>query len=262
MLIKKICIFTLSLFLMYSIDAIGAYNEDIEWINDGGQILITRAQYTQMTFNDPMCIRGQRHCRLFFTSFYAGAPSSPTEGITISDSRTLTDTQYAADLAGFSGRKLPLPADQGLCIWMYSTSPGSVAYTRWNCDENGGIPPVTPVKPTCSILSPVTIDFKVLNASAVDGSVKSSNLNILCDGDTTVLVRILGTSPTSEISLREDGSLVAEVLVRNTLGNTGRPEVASANSFLMVPINARLKANGVLAGGPFKGSAIISVDIM
>ncbi|HHR5551453.1 TPA: hypothetical protein ACS614_001537 [Klebsiella aerogenes] len=264
MLIKKLCIFTLSLFLMYSVDAgaIGG-SERIDWYNDAGQIFISKAQYDAPTFNEPMCMGTKvKNCRLFFTSFSVGAPGSPLEGVTILDSASMTDTQYASALAGFSGRKLALPAEGGLCIWMYFKSQGREGFERWNCDPTEGISPIEPVKPTCSILSPVTIDFKEVNASAVNGSIKNSSLNILCNGNATLHVSIRGTSPNSEVNLRTDGSIIAEVLVRNSSGNVGRTEVASANSILMVPINARLKANGTLSGGPFKGSAIINVDIM
>ncbi|XQN44753.1 adhesin, partial [Serratia fonticola] len=62
--------------------------------------------------------------------------------------------------------------------------------------------------------------------------------------------------------LRTDGSLTADVLVRDQPANVGTLEKIAANQTMAVPISSVLKVNGNLAGGAFRGSAVINVDIL
>lgn len=248
-------------FLVGSMDTF-AVIENIEWHNEGGQIFIERASYEQNTFDMPMC-NGTRikTCRLFFVPFTVGAPS-PTAGVTIISSPNVTDTQYAAALTAFSGQTLPFSAESGLCIWLYQDAKGMTGVERKNCGPNG-IPPTEPVRPSCTVLGgPVTIDFKELQISEVAGKSQSANLNVLCDANASIKVTILGYTSSTGIKLRDDGSLSADVTLRNTAGDVGITEVMSANTLKSIPVTAVLKTNGTLAGGAFSGSAIINIDVL
>ncbi|WP_419792989.1 hypothetical protein ACN09C_05040 [Serratia fonticola] len=78
----------------------------------------------------------------------------------------------------------------------------------------------------------------------------------------TIKVTVSGLSTSTGIMLRSDGSLTADVLVRDQLANVGSLEKMTANLSVAVPISSVLKVNGELAGGAFRGSAIINMDIL
>lgn len=239
--------------------------ESIEWHNQNGQIFIDKSIYTQATFNMQMCNMPKlKDCRLFFASYTAGAPAVGS-GITIASGKSLTDAQYAAALATFTGKLLALPADNGLCIWIYTQGSGSnSSLNRQNCGPSGaGIQPIEPVVPSCSALGgPVEIAYGEIQAKDVAGLKKSNNLMLTCDASVSVKVSIIGYTPTTGIKLRTDGSLSAIVTVRDQPGNTGSIEKVAAKQVTMVPITSELKTNGNLTGGSFRGSAIINIDIL
>lgn len=237
--------------------------EKIEWHNQDGQIFIEKASYPGATFNTPMCsMQGLRECRLFFISYSAGFPVA-CNGITIASATKLTDTQYVAELAKFSGQLLALPADGGLCIWLYQRGSGSnYSMDRYNCEMNGGIPPTEPVIPKCSAIGgPVEIDYGDIQANDAPGMKLTEYLSMMCDADATVKVSISGYTDASGLKLRTDGSLTADISVRDKPGNTGSVELMNANQIVNVPISSLLKVNGELAGGAFRGSAVIHMDI-
>lgn len=65
----------------------------------------------------------------------------------------------------------------------------------------------------------------------------------------TIKVTVSGLSTSTGIMLRSDGSLTADVLVRDQLANVGSLEKMTANLSVAVPISSVLKVNGELAGG-------------
>lgn len=247
--------------LLLSAPALAA-REEILWQNQNGQVLIEKATYTQATFNMPMCMMsGLRECRLFFVSYAVGAPAVGS-GVTIASGTKLTDAQYAAALPTFNGKLLALPADQGLCIWKYEKGSGSnVSMDRYNCDS-GGILPSEPVLPKCSAIGgPVEINYGDIQAKDVPGLKKTSNLTLWCDTNVTVKVSLLGYTASSGIKLRTDGSLVADVSIRDQPANIGSLEWVSASQPVFVPISSILKVSGDLVGGEFSGSATINMEI-
>ncbi|CAI1579804.1 MrpH family fimbial adhesin [Serratia fonticola] len=264
-LLKKNAVIIGLLLLFLSHPVASAMREDIVWSNQNGQILIEKATYKQATFNMAMCSTVPRltECRLFFTSASVGAPVAGS-GVTIASGVSLTDTQYAAALATFSGKLLALPAEQGLCIWRYERdrSGANVLMHKYNC-ESGGILPSQPVVPKCSAIGgPVEIAYGDIQASAAPGLKKTADLLVRCDANVTIKVTVSGLSTSTGIRLRSDGSLTADVLVRDQLANIGSLEKMTANLSVAVPISSVLKVNGELAGGAFRGSAIINMDIL
>ena len=91
------------------------------------------------------------------------------------------------------------------------------------------------------------------------GIEKSSNLFINCTSSATVRVNAIGYVASTDIKLRTDGSLAADVLVREQAGNVGSLEKIAANQIVAAPISSVLKVNGNLA---CCGSAVINVDIL
>jgi hypothetical protein len=237
--------------------------ESIEWHNQNGQIFIDKSTYTQATFNMQMCsMQKLKECRLFFASYTAGAPAVGS-GITIASGKSLTDTQYAAALATFTGKLLALSADNGLCIWLYAKGTDE-SLNRQNCGPSGmGIQPIEPVLPSCSAIGgPVEIAYGEIQAKDVPNIKKSNNLMLSCDASVSVKVSINGYTPTTGIKLRTDDSLTAIITIRDQPGNIGSVEKVVAKQVTIVPITSELKTNGNLAGGSFRGSAIISIDIL
>ncbi|MGF6192858.1 hypothetical protein [Serratia sp. 2723] len=265
-LLKKnaVIIGLLLLFLSHPAFALGE-NEDVVWSNQNGQILIEKASYKQATFNHGMCsVPRLKECRLFFASYTQGSPPVGS-GTTIVTGAQVTDTQYAAALNSFSGRLLTLPADKGLCIWKYEADRGgNTALTRQNCGPGGtGIVPSVPVIPKCSAIGgPVEIAYGDIEADAAPGLKKTENLLVRCDADVTIKVTVSGLSTATGIRLRTDGSLTADLFVRDQPANVGSLERMTANLSVAVPISSVLKVNGELAGGVFHGSAIINMDIL
>lgn len=239
--------------------------ESIEWHNQNGQIFIDKATYAQATFNVPMCTMQKiKECRLFFASYTFGAPAVGS-GITIASGKSVTDIQYASALTNYTGKLLALPADAGLCIWLYEKGSGSnESMNRQNCGPNGsGIKPIEPVIPSClAIGGPVEIAYGEIQAKDVPSLKKSNSLMLTCDASVSVKVSINGYTPTAGIKLRTDSSLTAIVTVRDQPGNIGSIEKVVAKQVTMVPIASELKTNGNLAGGDFRGSAIINIDIL
>ncbi|WMT15669.1 MrpH family fimbial adhesin [Serratia fonticola] len=126
-----------------------------------------------------------------------------------------------------------------------------------------GWKPQPPPGPSCSLVgSSVDIIYGDIQASSVPGLKKSSDLYVKCTSSATVKVTLIGYTASTGVKLRTDGSLVAEVFVRDQPANVGSLEKISANQTIGVPISSVLKVNGNLAGGAFRGSAVINVDIL
>ncbi|NCG54771.1 hypothetical protein [Serratia fonticola] len=125
-----------------------------------------------------------------------------------------------------------------------------------------GWKPQPPPGPACSLVgSSVDISYGDIQAKSVPGLKKSSDLYVRCTSSATVKVTLVGYT-SSGIKLRTDGSLAADVLVRDQPANIGSLEKIAANQTIAVPISSVLKVNGNLAGGAFRGSAVINVDIL
>lgn len=125
-----------------------------------------------------------------------------------------------------------------------------------------GWQPQPPPGPACSLIgSSVDISYGDIQADSVPGLKKSSDLYVKCTASATVKVTVIGYT-SSGIKLRTDGSLTADVLVRDQPANVGTLEKIAANQTMAVPISSVLKVNGNLAGGAFRGSAVINVDIL
>ncbi|MFV8908398.1 hypothetical protein ABQ333_24540 [Serratia fonticola] len=267
-LLKKNAVIIGLLLLFLSHPVASAIREEIVWSNQNGQILIEKATYKQATFNMAMCSTVPRltECRMFFAPSNGNGQPAAGSGITIASSPSLTDTQYAAALATFNGKLLALPADRGLCIWRYERdrSGANVIMEGYNCGSGGtGILPSVPVVPKCSAIGgPVEIAYGDIQASAAPGLKKTADLLVRCDANVTIKVTVSGLSTSTGIMLRSDGSLTADVLVRDQLANVGSLEKMTANLSVAVPISSVLKVNGELAGGAFRGSAIINMDIL
>ncbi len=122
--------------------------------------------------------------------------------------------------------------------------------------------PQPPPGPACSLVgTSVDISYGDIQAASVPGLKKSSDLYVKCTASATVKVTLVGYT-SSGIKLRTDGSLTADVLVRDQPANIGSLEKIAANQTMAVPISSVLKVNGTLAGGAFRGSAVINVDIL
>lgn len=122
--------------------------------------------------------------------------------------------------------------------------------------------PQPPPGPACSLVgTSVDISYGDIQADSVPGLKKTSDLYVKCTASATVKVTLVGYT-SSGIKLRTDGSLAADVLVRDQPANVGSLEKIAANQTIAVPISSVLKVNGNLAGGAFRGSAVINVDIL
>lgn len=144
------------------------------------------------------------------------------------------------------------PADGNLNISLeYSSGTGN------------GWKPQPPPGPACSLIgSSVDISYGDIQANSVPGLKKSSDLYVRCTSSAIVKVTVIGYMASTGIKLRTDGSLVADVFVREQAGDVGSLERIDANQTMVVPISSVLKVNGNLAGGAFRGSAVINVDIL
>lgn len=124
-----------------------------------------------------------------------------------------------------------------------------------------GWKPQPPPGPACSLVgTAVDISYGDIKAASVPGLKKSSDLYVKCTASATVKVTLIGYT-SSGIKLRADGSLTADVLVRDQPANLGSLEKIAANQTMNIPISSVLKVNGNLAGGAFSGSAVINVEI-
>ncbi|MEX2976510.1 hypothetical protein AB4J97_06165 [Serratia fonticola] len=131
-----------------------------------------------------------------------------------------------------------------------------------NSGTGDGWKPQPPPGPACSLVgTSVDISYGDIQANSVPGLKKSSDLYVKCTASATVKVTLVGYT-SSGIKLRTDGSLTADVLVRDQPANVGTLEKIAANQTMAVPISSVLKVNGNLAGGAFRGSAVINVDIL
>ena len=136
----------------------------------------------------------------------------------------------------------------------------SLAHTS---GTGNGWQPQPPPSPACSLIgTSVDISYGDIQADSVPGLKKSSDLYISCTSSATVKVTVSGYTTSTGIKLRMDGSLAADVFVRDQPANVGTLENITANQTMAVPISSVLKVNGNLAGGAFRGSAVINVDIL
>ena len=140
--------------------------------------------------------------------------------------------------------------------------PGLNVSLEHSTGTGNGWKPQPPPGPSCSLLgNSVDISYGDVESTPAQGLEKSSTLSIRCTSDATVKVSLRGFSTSTGIRLRADGSLAAELFVRDKAGSDGTTETLIANVWKEVPISSVLKVNGNLAGGAFSGSAIINVDI-
>lgn len=132
-----------------------------------------------------------------------------------------------------------------------------------NSGTGDGWKPQPPPGPACSLIgTSVDISYGDIQAASVPGLKKSSDLYVKCTASATVKVTVIGYTTTTGIKLRMDGSLAADLFVRDQPANVGTLENIAANQTMAVPIASVLKVNGNLAGGAFRGSAVINVDIL
>jgi hypothetical protein len=71
---------------------------------------------------------------------------------------------------------------------------------------------------------------------------------LLCTSRATVKVTVIGYTAFSGIKLRTDGSLVADVFVRDQPANIGSLATIGVNQTMAVTLSSVLKVNGNLAG--------------
>ncbi|TQI78941.1 hypothetical protein FHU10_1013 [Serratia fonticola] len=136
----------------------------------------------------------------------------------------------------------------------------SLEYQRGTGD---GWKPQPPPGPACSLLnSSVDINYGDIQANSVPGLKKSAYLYVSCTSSATIRVTVIGYTASTGIKLRTDGSLTADVFVRDQPANIGSLERIGANQMMAIPISSALKVNGNLAGGAFRGSAVINMDIL
>ncbi|HGM5492524.1 TPA: hypothetical protein ACKP1B_004223 [Serratia fonticola] len=133
---------------------------------------------------------------------------------------------------------------------------------EYQSGTGNGWKPQPPPGPACSLVgSSVNISYGDLKLSEVAGYKKSAPLYVNCNAKQTVKVTLIGYLDSSGIKLRPDGSLTAKVLIREQAGNVGSVENVPAMQTITVPITSELKVNGNLAGGDFRGSSVINMEI-
>jgi hypothetical protein len=150
------------------------------------------------------------------------------------------------------GKELtPAPCSSGVCI-----------SGEWNAGNStgDGWKPQPPPKPSCSANN-VTIDYRTLSYSAVQGAKASSFLYITCTDAAVVKVSTSGYIPSTGLKLNSDGSLLADLFINDVAGPSGTLVNVYGGAVAQVPVSSVLKVNGTLTGGDFNGSAVITVEV-
>ena len=115
------------------------------------------------------------------------------------------------------------------------------------------LPPVR-----CTIGGNNMIDHKTLSDNALDGAQASTQLDIKCAGDASVVVTATRTNSWG-VMLRNNDSLYSEVKINGEDATAGINMAITSNLSAPLTITSTLKTRGVVAPGPFSGSTVVTV---
>lgn len=118
--------------------------------------------------------------------------------------------------------------------------------------------PVAPAPVRCDIGGKNTIDHKTLSDNALDGAQASTQLDIKCAGNASVVVKATRTNSWG-VMLRNNGSLYTEVKINGKDATNGINMAITSNLSAPLIITSTLKTRGVVAPGPFSGSTVVTV---
>lgn len=116
------------------------------------------------------------------------------------------------------------------------------------------VPP--PVK--CTISGSDTIDHRTLSDNALEGAQASTQLDIKCAGNASVVVKATRTNSWG-VRLRNNDSLYAEVKINGKDATNGINMAITSNLSAPLTITSTLKVRGVVAPGPFSGATVVTV---
>lgn len=140
------------------------------------------------------------------------------------------------------------------CVALYAgTNAASGAHLISSCTLVGQ----APVK--CDINGNTTIDHKTLVEDKLDGAQTSTQLNLKCTGETSVVVKADRTNSYG-VRLRSNDSLYSEVKVNGKDATGGITVPVTNNVSTPLTITSTLKTRGSVAPGPFSGSTVITVS--
>ena len=118
--------------------------------------------------------------------------------------------------------------------------------------------PVVPAPVRCNVGGNNTIDHKTLSDNALDGAQASTQLDINCAGNASVVVKATRTNSWG-VMLRDNDSLYAEVKINGKDATNGINMEITSNLSAPLTITSTLKTRGVVAPGPFSGSTVVTV---
>ncbi|MNO57633.1 hypothetical protein D3C76_481740 [compost metagenome] len=122
--------------------------------------------------------------------------------------------------------------------------------------------PCTPVMaPTlqCQLTGDTTINHKNLSDNEVNGAKASTQLNLQCQGPSSVTVSTSRTDY-SGVKLRSDGSLYSKITINGMDAYRGIDVQVSKGQIAKLNITSTLSTRGTVAPGEFSGSTVISIS--
>lgn len=154
-----------------------------------------------------------------------------------------------------------------LCIGSYvdekSPAGENMRYVKFGGVCSSAPVPPTPSKITCSIEGNNAISYGEVSTDNILGLKKDITLNLLCDGDATVLFTIGDTSgATNKIYLRKDDSIFTQI-TDNSFDSTKEKVsyTVKANASQSINIESTLGYTDKVSTGDFNGNTVAVVSI-
>lgn len=173
----------------------------------------------------------------------------------------LKDLNNAGFQAPYQGSILVpngVPVDRKVCI--------SYMHTRTGPTIGGGFGPMgscvvaQPRPPRCEVQGDLNIDHKMLSEDQLQGAMASTQLSLLCQQTSNIIVSIGRPDPLG-VSLRSDGSLYSILTVNGKNAENGIVIPVSKNQTTPFTVSSMLNAIGRVTPGPFNGSTTITISL-
>ncbi|CAI2526435.1 MrpH family fimbial adhesin [Serratia ficaria] len=282
----------LMLSLFYSFHANSDVDVNVKWLRETETIYALSISPRGQVFNPfnedgrgLTCIRVSEGCSVTWElrindSYYKTCPTtiSVPYGTTIEklmpqiNSRMMVPCTFPAyDFKGNEQLCLRLVAGGDWFSSISTLGTPYVVFVRFGqqsaCFQGGGngqtgelVPPIQ--LPSCQV-SPqsIVLQHPALIASELNNNRKEININVSCNRESSVNLRMTGINGSSRLELAKDGSLSSELTINNLPARKGITINNVGISGESVMVASKLLSNGETPAGNYSASAVLQVTI-
>ncbi len=120
----------------------------------------------------------------------------------------------------------------------------------------------TPPPVTCTINSQdITLQHPAIMANELNGNRKEVNINVSCNRNSSINLRMTGLSGNGRLALAANGSLYSELTINNVSAQSGVTVTNVGTGGKNITIASALVSSGEVASGKYSASAVLLLTI-